>query len=839
MKKTLLLLLAIFSSLVNAQDGSIDTSFNANDFGFNSGFGANAIISTTAIQADGKIIIGGLFTAYNLTQKGYIARLNTDGTLDTTFALGSGFSKGLTTPNLNAIVIQPDGKIIVGGFFTAYNGINRNYITRLNSDGSLDTTFNPGLGANNNVNSLVLLPDGKIILVGSFTSYNGIARNRIVRINSDGSLDATFDPGLGANNFIFAIKIQSDSKIIIGGNFTSYNGISKNYIARLNIDGTLDTTFTQGTATNSSIYCVDIQSDGKIIIGGAFTSYNGIVRNYIAKLNTNGTLDTSFNIESGPLNGTITTAISFVSIQQDGKIIITGLLNSYNGIARKGIARLNLDGTLDLFFDPGLGTNNNVSSTTVQSDGKIIIVGSFTTYNGKNKFGINRLEINGDSDSSFNPGLGSESTIRKTFLESSGKIIIGGDFTSYNGEPINKFARLNVDGGVDATFVTGTGPDNSVSFIDELSNGKFIIAGDFSSYNGIPIKKIARLNTDGTLDTTFNTGTATNNGIFSMGLQTDGKILIGGFFNSYNGIASNRIARLNTDGSLDSSFNVGTGPNSSITAIVIQADGKVIIGGEFTSFNGIGVNRIARLNIDGTLDTTFNVGTGLNNIVYSLLLQADGKIIASGAFDNFNQINRKNIARLNSDGTLDTSFNPGNGPSNSPFVSNIQYAAKQTDGRIIISGSFTSFNGISIKKLARLNANGSLDNTFNPGTSADGIKTLTVQSDNKIIIGGDFTSYNGTGRNRIARINSSTLSNYDFAFLSNTKIYPNPAQNVVNVEVDGLNEIEVYDINGRFLLKKQMSENKNSIDISSLSKGIYVLKVSTENGIGNFKIIKE
>ncbi|WP_395074690.1 T9SS type A sorting domain-containing protein [Flavobacterium sp.] len=685
----------------------------------------------------------------------------------------------------------------------------------------------------------MLQPDGKITLVGSFTSYNGIARNRIVRINSDGSLDATFDPGLGANNFIFSIKIQSDSKIIIGGNFTSYNGSARNYIARLNADGTLDTTFTQGSATNGSVFCVDIQSDGKIIIGGGFTSYNGIVKNYIAKLNTNGTLDTSFNIESGPLNGTITTAISFVSIQQDGKIIITGLLNSYNGVARKGIARLNLDGTLDLSFDPGLGTNKPVNRTKIQSDGKIIIVGSFTTYNGKNKFGINRLEINGDSDSSFNPGLGSDSTIRKTFLESSGKIIIGGDFTSYNGEQINKFARLNVDGGVDATFVTGTGPDNSVSFIDELSNGKFIIAGDFSSYNGIPIKKIARLNTDGTLDTTFNTGTATNNGIFSMGLQTDGKILIGGFFTFYNGIASNRIARLNTDGSLDSSFNVGTGPNSSIRAIVIQADGKVIIGGEFTSFNGIGVNRIARLNTDGILDTTFNVGTGLNNIVYSLLLQADGKIIASGAFDNFNQINRKNIARLNSNGTLDTSFNPGNGPSNSPFVSNIQYAAKQTDGRIIISGSFTSFNGISIKKLARLNANGSLDNTFNPGTSADGIKTLTVQSDNKIIIGGDFTSYNGTGRNRIARINSSTLSNYDFAFLNNTKIYPNPAQNVVNVEVDGLNEIEVYDINGRFLLKKQMSENKNVIDISSLSKGIYVLKVSTENGIGNFKIIKE
>jgi uncharacterized delta-60 repeat protein len=248
MKKLLLFLIALVLHLplLHAQDGSNDLSFNADKI--NLGDGPNSTIQTTAIQADGKIIIGGFFTSYNGTAINRIARLNADGSLDTGFNPGMGANNTITTT-----AIQADGKIIIGGGFTSYNGTAINLIARLNADGSLDTSFNPGTGANSAITTTAIQADGKIIIGGAFTSYNGTAINRIARLNADGSLDTGFNPGMGANNTISTTAIQADGKIIIGGAFTSYNGtVARNRIARLNADGSLDTGFNPGTGAVQS-----------------------------------------------------------------------------------------------------------------------------------------------------------------------------------------------------------------------------------------------------------------------------------------------------------------------------------------------------------------------------------------------------------------------------------------------------------------------------------------------------------------------------------------------------------------------------------------------------------
>jgi uncharacterized delta-60 repeat protein len=272
-KKQLLFLFLLLHPIFSwAQDGSNDLSFNADRINF--GDGANSTILTTQIQSDGKVIIGGQFISYNGTEINRIARLNTDGSLDTGFNPGTGANSTIRTTQ-----IQSDGKIIIGGLFTSYNGTARNRIARLNADGSLDTGFNPGTGATSTILTTQIQSDGKIIIGGDFTSYNGTAISRIARLNADGSLDTGFNPGKGANGTIWTTQIQSDGKIIIGGQFTSYNGTARNYIARLNADGSLDTGFNPGTGATSTILTTQIQSDGKIIIGGQFTSYNGTARN--------------------------------------------------------------------------------------------------------------------------------------------------------------------------------------------------------------------------------------------------------------------------------------------------------------------------------------------------------------------------------------------------------------------------------------------------------------------------------------------------------------------------------------------------------------------------------
>jgi len=343
--------------------------------------------------------------------------------------------------------IQPDGKIIIGGNFSQYNGVSRNRIARLNSDGSLDTSFNPGTGLTNVIRSICIQPDGKIIIGGDFTTYNGVSRNRIARLNSDGSLDTSFNPGAGVDNSVYSCSIQSDGKIIIAGDFITYNDVGRDGIARLNSDGSLDTSFNPGTGARYSVYTVATQQDGKIIIAGNFTTYNGVSRNRIARLNSDGSLDTSFNPGTGADQ-----FIRFLTIGLDSKIIIVGDFTKYNGTPRNRIARLNSDGSLDTSFNPGTGADYAIFSIYRQPDNKLIINGYFSQYNGVSRNRIARLNSDGSLDTSFNPNIGADDAIFFSSTDMGGRIVIVGNFTMYNGQMRNYIARINSDASLDNSF---------------------------------------------------------------------------------------------------------------------------------------------------------------------------------------------------------------------------------------------------------------------------------------------------------------------------------------------------------------------------------------------------
>jgi uncharacterized delta-60 repeat protein len=356
-------------------------------------------------------------------------------------------------------------------------------------------------------------------------------------------------------------------------------------------------------------------------------------------------------------------------------------------------------GTYDSNFSSGGGTNLQVYATQLQSDGKIIVAGAFNQYNGLPFSKIARLLPDGSPDTSFQTGQGPNQTIYSSCLQPDGKIIIGGEFTEYSGVTRNFLARLHPDGSLDQSFLaTGTGPDDRVATITLQPDGKMLIGGYFSFINGIPHSYFSRLNSDGTADTSFHIGAGANNWVYACVLQPDGKILVAGDFTSFDGSPASRIVRLNQNGSVDNSFNAGQGANQGIRGIALQADGKIVAGGNFTIFDGQSNNYLVRINSDGTLDTSFNLNIGFNNAVYTLLLQPDGKIIAGGVYTNFNGIGRNRLVRLQSNGTLDALFDPGNG-ANSWIIC----SALQTDGKIIIGGNFNAYDGISQIGVARIN----------------------------------------------------------------------------------------------------------------------------------------
>ena len=357
--------------------------------------------------------------------------------------------------------------------------------------------------------------------------------------------------------------------------------------------------------------------------------------------------------------------------------------------------------------------NQYIISTSIQSDEKILIGGFFRIFNGINVNNLIRLNTDETLDTSFNTNLGSgfnNSIYSIAIQPSDGKILVAGYFTTFNGNTRNGLIRLNADGTEDTTFATniGTGFNNPVNSITiQPSDGKILVGGDFSTFKGVTRNRLVRLNADGTEDTTFysNIGTGFNNSIYSIAIQpSDGKILVGGSFDIFNGNTRNRLVRLNADGTEDTTFatNISSGFNDLVLSIAVQpSDGKILVGGNFTTFKGVGRNNLVRLNSNGTEDITFysNLGTGFNININSITIQPDNKILVGGYFNALNASTRNGLVRLNADGTEDTIFYTNLNPESNTGINVITI---QSDGKILIGGQFTHFNGNSSFVAARI-----------------------------------------------------------------------------------------------------------------------------------------
>jgi uncharacterized delta-60 repeat protein len=843
-------------------DGSLDAGFDPN---------ANGPVIAVAVQpSDGKILLGGLFTtiqpngASDWTQRYYIARVNTDGTTDTSFdpdanhqlrallvrsdsgyagkiLVAGGFTTlqpnggAITTLSLpiaqlntagtidngfvvsaggpigsqaNALAVQPNGRIVVGGIFPTLAGSPSSNLTRFNTDNSTDNFFTPTpdaavnavavLSNNNGITSPIqgfawlnpdgsLLPSskfqpnsvvqllgsintivrqkdtGQILVGGLFTNQSGATGGNLVRLNADGGLDVTFDPE--PDGAVYAVIVRSDSghvgQIIVAGAFATICGQTRNHIAQLNSNGTLDTSFDPNASD-----LVDVllqQADGKILFGGAFTSLspNGATTatsiQYLARLNADGTLDTAF--QPTPDN-----QVSSLAIQPaDGKIVVGGVFSNFSpnsattATKRISIARLNSDGTLDPGFDPN--GSGNVLSLVVQPDGMILMGGNFQTVGGWQRNGIARLQTNGNLDEHFDPSANGQ--VSSIAVQTDGSILVAGSFSGISNVTRARLARLYADGSLDLSF--DPSPDDQVNrlslqddgtimiggfFTAFRSNGTLLAGGAFNNIGGLPTKHLALLRDDGNVDSSFQPNP--DGTVNALLLQTDGSFVVGGDFTHIAGVACTRLARFltNADGShtFDSTFNAPA-PLGAVTALTLQADGKILVGAPFTS--GVPTYAsLARLNSNGTLDTTFQ--PGLLGAITALAVQPDGRVLAANAAQAAGvPAQPGRVVRLNTDGSRDTSFN-------AYANDKIATLALQIDGRIVIGGVFTTVNGVARNRLARLNADGTLDTTFDPNAN-DSVNALVIQPDGKVLVGGAFSLVSSQGRYLLARIAATSV----------------------------------------------------------------------------------
>ena len=720
-----------------AAPGNLDLNF---DPGSVNGVGGS--LRAAIPLSNGTIIaVGGFSTVRGVPRHG-VARLNADGTLDNAFDAGVGPDNYF----LDSAAVQPDGKVLIGGTFSSFSGFSSWSLVRLHEDGSVDQSFTPSPGGGYRANVIAIQPDGKV-LVG-VDSY-------LARLNTDASYDTNFNyvstgTALCCAN-ILALAVQPDGKILIGGDFTSeyINGVEhdQGYIARLNSDGSWDTTFVVGL--NDYVYSIVLQGDGRILLGGWFTTINGTNRNGIARLNANGTLDTTFNPSGGATGGY--PYVNSIALQTDGKVLALGAFSTMNGANRNGIARLNANGTLDTTFNPGSAFNGYYvpGAIAVQTDGKVLVAGNLSSFNGVGHNGIVRLNANGSVDTGFDPPSGPNDRLSSLATQKDGKVIIGGSFTSIHGTNRNRIARLNGSGGLDTTFNPGSGANDYVASTAVQADGKVLVSGNFTIVNGFSRNHIARLNTNGILDVTFNPGTGANTNVYDVAVQSDGKVVMLGPFTAVNGTPRKYVARLNANGSLDTTFDPGTGPDSFPYCLATPSDGRILIGGSFTTIAGIARRNLARLNPDGSVDMDFDPVNGPNaSGIYSLAAQSDGKVLVGGCFTAFNGSPRNGIARVNGDGSVDGAFVPL-----TPSDCCVQAIAVQPDGKPLLAVIITNWYGI-----LRLNTDGAPDAAFhlpsavNPTTGAGIVWSLGIQTDGRILMGGAFSAIDGVQRAYVARL---------------------------------------------------------------------------------------
>ncbi|HLH57101.1 MAG TPA: hypothetical protein VKY92_26210 [Verrucomicrobiae bacterium] len=656
-------------------DGALDVSFNP-------GTGADDVVNCAALQPDGKVLIGGLFRQINGVLNPKIARLNLDGSVDGTFV--SRLDPG---GNVNALAVQADGSIVVGGALTVGGHTN---LARLKADGSIDATFCPQLSSDGIVNCILIQPDQHILVAGTFTHFNSFSRSRICRLNPDGALDSTFDPAAGPDGPVYALNLSTNGAIMLGGRFSSLSGAPRNYLGELNPDGSLSTAFSTDSGPNDAVYALAGDHDG-VLVAGRFTEFNSQPRLRVARLLSDRSLDTSFTTQAGPGDSVYT-----VYSAGSSNVFIGGSFTNVGTQPIKYIARLGPEGIPDSGFNPGQGIGSDIYAVIPLTNGQILVGGGFLNIDGHGQSGFARLQPDGSLDSSFRPPL-AKTFVGTAALQKTGKIVIGGVIYPAGATNFLRLARLNADGSFDPVFNVGTGVDARVQAVAAQPDDRILVIGSFLHFSGISARGLLRLNSEGSLDPTFSSGAGPDNNINTFAIQPDGRIIIGGDFTRFNTLARSHITRLNADGSLDPSFNPAAKTDYPVSAIAVLPDGKLLIGGDFSSVNGIKRNRLARLLPDGSVDMAFDPGVGPNTHVGVILPQTDGRFTIGGFFNFVDGSPRNYFARMNPDGTLDSAFQIGQGADFPVYA-----LALQSDNKVLIGGSFGHVDGQVRSHIARL-----------------------------------------------------------------------------------------------------------------------------------------
>lgn len=687
-------------------DGSVDPGFRAGTFLPRSHyFAVPATVEAMLLEPDGRVVVGGLFTNAAGVPSDRIARLNADGTRDPSFLLHPGVAGNAT---VFALARQTDGKLLVGGSFTNLQGAARNHLTRLNTDGTVDISFTPPLALGQVVRAIAVLDDGRILVGGGLAWDPGY----LLRLHSDGRPDATFDIGEPPDGPVTDLAVRPNGEVIVAGNFRAFAGVGCSGVVWINGGNTpysrieitpRDVTVTEGnrvlqftvtrTGETDGTTEVDFQTTGLTAVSGEdFIAVNGTLTfapGEATKLIDVPLLDDARFESDETLQLVLSERAGSTAALLDPPATVTILDNERPG-------------SVDERFTGMTDQNSVVHALAVQPDGKVLLGGSFGLVSGTPARALARLNADGSLDNRFHQGIGGYSYVYELALLPDGRILLAGDFDGIRGWQSPVIARLLSDGSPDPAFRSPVISDppfsRTASALAVLPDGRLLIAGNVVAYPGDSV--VARLLPDGGFDASFTPAAVW--AALTLVPQADGRVVVGGSYSQVNGSPRPSLARLNADGSLDEAFPAGFGPDGPVHGALELPDGRLIVVGGFTTFDGVARGGIARLLPNGALDVSTAPGVGADGTVLAVIRQPDGRLLIGGYFSAVNGVPRQRVARLHADLSLDLNFDPGLGPRHH-YGESVHALAWQPDA-VLIGGNFTSVSSLPVGGVARLRA---------------------------------------------------------------------------------------------------------------------------------------
>jgi uncharacterized delta-60 repeat protein len=703
-------------------------------------------------------------------------------------------------------------------------------LLRVDASGHRDAAYSPVIAGT--ARKIICLPDGKILVAGIFTSVDGHPTVNLARLLSNGNVDTSFTvSGVTLPSGIQALAVDGSGAVHVGvsADVTSrYDPITGKYVIqwprllyKLGVSGEFDASYTPEfaiagvTPTSSSRYSIRINcmlpvAAGGMVVGGSFTQVNGVARQCMAKLSSSGGLDTTY-APTFSASGIFPSPSPYLQAMADagnGKIYIGGIFTSVSGVSRKLLARLDSSGAVDSTFAPPNSSlissiTNSISSLAVDSSDRLIVAGSFTMLfsGGISRNNILRLEANGTLSTGYQEIVPLDCQLELVTGDVPYLAMSGSSWSA--GILKYPLLRLTVDGALDGTFEFDL-RNRGVSMESmDVVPGRGVLACSIwmREIAGVDSGSLALVSPAGQVDSSFQPMILPASGPKAALVLPDGRILIGGSFSSARGLTRPRLVLVEADGTPVSSFDLGSGPNSGVDILRLMPTGKILLGGTFTSINGETAQNVALLDlqalganpsgfVEEILEARYGTSTASSDVLSivrsalvdgALNLAVDATTMGGDPAPNqtkyltvrFRSNHGERTAKVRSGaplklpnlcwdtGLIDRSFRPAHTESLS-----IKDAAGLSDGRILLLGSFSTFAGSSIKSLVRLASNGALDTGYRPSdyfASGFGPDTVKTSPTDQVYIGNfNLTTNGGTTARAMYRLNSNGAADSSF-----------------------------------------------------------------------------